>query len=134
MQFGSNGSVKILHWGKDGGPQSKVWGFWFVGIKRWFSLVLLRFDDGSREAFHSHAFDCVSWVIRGQLEEVHLDDLPELHRTGAIIVTRRNTFHKVYSFGRTWVFTLRGPWKETWNEVDETGRFRVLTHGRKELA
>lgn len=134
MQFGQYGAVKILHYGKDGGPESKVWGFWLLGVKRLFSIALLRFEDGSREAYHSHAFNCVSVVLRGTLIEHHLRRLlPEIHTAGAVIVTRRDTFHKVVSVGRTWVLTLRGPWSDTWEESVNGRRF-TLTHGRRELA
>lgn len=138
MQFGPNGAVKILHYGKDGGPESKVWGFWLVGIKSLFSIALLRFEDGSREAYHSHAFNCVSWVLKGELLEFVLDERGGTldcfaYRAGDRIFTYRETFHKVVSIGRTWVLTVRGPWADTWLER-ANGRTYTLTHGRREVA
>lgn len=137
----NNGNIKILHYGKDGGPESKVWGFWPIAIKRLFSIVLLRFENGSREAFHSHAFDCVSWVLTGKLLEEHLETQRlsggwaryEFHEPNLIpVITRKKTFHKVTSTGRTWVISFRGPWAKTWQEFLPNEEMRItLTNGRK---
>lgn len=115
--------------GKDGGPESTVWGYFFE-LKRLFSIVFLRFENGSREAYHSHAFNSISWVW-GELTEYHLDGRVEVHKTSwRPVITRRDTFHKVSSKGRSWVFSLRGPWAKTWQEwVDN--RFVTLSNGRK---
>lgn len=137
--------MKFLQITKDGGAESTVWAHWLIEIKGLFSIALLRFEDGTRDAYHSHAFDCVSWVLRGVL----LEDRIEFHANGSShdvhlhepslrpIVTRRSTFHKVYSFGRTWVLTFRGPWSKTWREAvpDGVGGYaeRTLTHGRKQV-
>src|SRR5688572_23627337 len=111
------GCMKLLSWGKDGGAESTVWGLSVVEIKRLFSIVLLKFENGSRDAYHDHAFDALSWVLRGKLVEEHLtgaetDHYPSLRP----IFTSRRTFHKVTSEGTTWVFSLRGPWKNSWRE------------------
>ena len=58
---------------KDGGPDSTVW-MYGIEVKWLFSILLLRFEDGSRDAYHSHAFDCVSWK-----------NLPVCHWTPAFI-------------------------------------------------
>ena len=55
--------MKLCYVGKDGGPESTVWGFWLIEIKKLFSVALLCFENGSREAFHTHAFNSVSWVL-----------------------------------------------------------------------
>lgn len=116
---------------KDGGPESYVWGLFIIAIKRLFSVVLLRFENGSREAYHSHAFNCFSWVLRGHLTEYHLDGRVEEHPTSwRPFVTRRSTFHKVVSEGRSWVLSFRGPWARTWRESTSEGE-RVLTWGRR---
>ena len=116
---------------KDGGPLSRVWAY-FLENKKLASFGLLRFEDGSREAFHSHAFDCVSLIVGpGSLKEVFTDGRIRYHRPGKILVTRKEDFHKVYSQGRTWVLTLRGPWEQTWEEIDEEGNHKTLSWGRK---
>jgi hypothetical protein len=91
----------------------------------------------------------VSWVLSGCLEEQHHTssrpdaehpfDLLDIHRPSLVpVVTRRSTYHRVRSIGRTWVLTFRGPWSKTWREAvpDGAGGYaeRTLTHGRKEVA
>lgn len=122
--------MKLFSKMKDGGDESRVWGYWLVEIKSLFSIVLLRFENGTREAFHNHAFNCFSWVLSGQLIEYHKDGEVDLHRASwRPFVTRRETYHKVSSVGRSWVLSFRGPWSKTWNEnVD--GEEITLTNGR----
>lgn len=127
--------MRFFHVGKDGGPESTVTGYWLVELKSLFSIALLKFENGSRSAFHSHAFNCVSWVLKGRLREECLFDP---YTKGTVyqpslrpIVTRRTTFHKVNSYGTTWVFTIRGPWSKTWYEYSQdTRKFMTLKNGR----
>lgn len=125
---------------KDGGPESKVTGFFLVEIKSLFTIVLLRFDEGTREAYHSHAFSCISWVLSGGLLECfHGARKRAVHHFPSVVpvITRRSTFHKVYGqAGRsTWVLSFRGPWAQTWNEyLPAEDRTVTLTHGRKEVS
>jgi hypothetical protein len=125
--------MKLLSISKDGGPESNVTAFWLCEIKGLFSVALLRFTHGTRESFHSHAFNSVSWVLRGVLWEEFLQGPAVAHFSGLRPVrTLRNTFHRVFSFGTTWVLTFRGPWAKDWQEYDpNTHRFSRLTHGRK---
>jgi hypothetical protein len=120
---------------KDGGAESRVWAFWLFAWKALCSLVLLRFEDGSRDAFHSHAFDCISWVVSGVLLEEHRDGSTAVYwPSWRPIITRRATFHRVTSFGCTRVISLRGPWADTWKDAPRVaGGYaeRVLTHGRQ---
>lgn len=130
--------MKILSFLKDGGPKSKVWGYFFIEIKSLFSIVLLRFSDGSREAYHSHAFNCFSWVLRGLLHEQRmLNNVDSSFKTFEPslkpFVTTRDNLHKVASRGTTWVLSFRGPWGDTWKEIDESGNHITLTHGRVEV-
>lgn len=52
--------MKILSKSYDGGPDSGVDGYWLIEIKSWFSIVLLHFNPGTREAFHNHAFNALT--------------------------------------------------------------------------
>jgi len=125
--------MKFLSYGKDGGPDSVVWGFWLVEIKPLFSIALLCFEDGSREAYHSHAFNSVSWVLKGRIKEKILEG-PFKDYTPSIkpIMTYRDTFHKVFSFGRTWVLTFRGPWAKEWEEYSPGSKeYTTLKSGRE---
>lgn len=116
-------------WRKDGGPESHVTMIGFE-IKWLFSVLLLRFGDGSREAYHSHAFNSRSLLLTGRLEEWHTDGRENKYLPGSVIRTPRHTFHKVYSFGTSWVLTLRGPWSKYWYERDERGVVTILGPGR----
>jgi len=123
--------VRLMYWGKDGGKYSQVWGWWLVEIMRLFSVVLLCFENGSREAYHEHAFNCFSWVLSGRLRECHLDGHVEIHAPSwRPFIPRRSTFHMVISEGRSWVLSFRGPWTDTWRER-AAGRTVTLTHGRR---
>lgn len=128
--------MKLFSYGKDGGKDSCVWGFWFIELKRWFSIAVLVFEDGSRDAYHSHAFNCMSLVLWGRLREEHLDGRVVDYVPSVVpVITRRETFHKVTSVGRTVVLTFRGPWASTWMEyLPKEDRTVALTHGRKEVS
>lgn len=129
-------TMKFFHYGKDGGPESTVHGFWFVEIKSLFSVALLRFSNGSREAYHSHAFNSKSWVLTGSLREEMLAGEHKTYKPSLRPVsTFRETCHRVISEGVSWVFTVRGPWSKTWYEIDPSkNTFTNLTHGRKVVA
>lgn len=132
--------MKFFKMGKDGGPKSTVTGYWILEIKSLFSIALLKFSDGSRDEYHSHAFNCISWLFSGELhEELHSRTtfrkltvyLPSL----VPILTRRRTFHRVISKGDSWVFTLRGPWVQWWKEYNPwTQKYTTLSHGRKVIS
>jgi quercetin dioxygenase-like cupin family protein len=124
--------MRAFYFGKDGGAESCVWGFWLVELKRLFSIVLLCFEDGTRDAYHSHAFAAVSWVLRGRLEEEVLGGERVTYRPSwRPVWTPRDRFHKVRSVGRSWVLSFRGPWRSTWYEFVPPSTVRVLTHGRR---
>jgi len=118
---------------KDGGEESRVWGYWLVEIKSLFSIVLLRFEDGSRDAYHNHAFHAFSWVLKGKLKEEHMDKpYNYIYPSWKPFITTRSCFHKVTSYGRTWALTFRGPWSKTWREYHpQDDKFIILSGGRK---
>lgn len=123
--------MKFIETSKDGGPDSNVFAHWLFEAKQLASVVLLQFKNGTREAYHNHAFNCISWVLRGKLEERHLDGRIEYHYPSLLpVITRRETFHQVFSYGTTWVLSFRGPWAKEWKEV-ENGEEVTLTNGRK---
>lgn len=133
--------MKLLETTKDDGAESTVWAHWLFELKGIASVVLLRFEDGSRDAYHEHAFNCISWVLRGKLEEHALgeditgpDTVNVYPASWRPVITSRSTFHKVVSHGRTWVISFRGPWARTWREfIPAERRFARLTHGRREV-
>jgi len=130
-----------MSFGNDGGEKSGVTGFWLIEIKSLFSIVLLRFSKGTRENFHSHAFNAVTWFLWGSVEEEHLGENGQLDRVlpwGPSIwpkSTPRGCFHRVKALSDTWAISFRGPWAETWNEYDPRMQEYVkLGHGRKVIA
>lgn len=118
---------------KDGGSQSKVMGFWLIEIKSLFSIVLLRFSAGSREAYHSHAFNGLTWFLSGEVVEYHHNGTVKRWRPSLLPkFTPRSCFHKVYGVKTTYALSFRGPWHSTWREyIPAEKKLITLTHGRK---
>lgn len=127
--------MKLFRYEKDGGAESMVHGLFVVEIKSAFSIVLLRFEGKSREAFHSHAFNAISWVLRGKLvEEVIGGAVNEYPASRKPVLTPRTMFHKVSSDGITWAISFRGPWAEHWQEyLPEEDELVTLAQGRKDV-
>jgi len=124
--------MKLLSYGKDGGDKSNVWGFWLIEIKSLFSIVILCFEKGSRENYHSHAFNALTWFIKGSVDEHHVDGRV-LSWTPSIKpkYTPRSCFHKVFAKKRTFAFCIRGPWSKTWKEFrPSTNEEITLSSGR----
>lgn len=125
--------MRLFFKSKDGGEHSNCTGWWLVESKRFFSVALLKFDGPSRDAFHSHAFNSINWLLKGALEEIHLDKNPEIEYYKPSIkpiIVSRNTFHKVNGNTLGWVISLRGPWVVNWYEVVQN-KLVTLTKGRK---
>lgn len=131
--------MKFFKMAPDGGKGSGVSGFFLVEIKPLFSVVILRFNSGSREAFHSHAFNALTWFLHGRVQEHRIDPV-----TGLVVFTKyfgpsfrpkytpRENHHKVESMRKTWALSIRGPWIDTWREyLPNLRKFVTLTHGRK---
>ena len=117
---------------KDVGPESPVDAFFLVEIKSLFSIAVLRFNRGSRENYHSHAFNALTWFISGDLEEdIYVFKNHKYKRSLLPKVTKRSCVHKVIAHKTSWCFTIRGPWADIWHEVDKDGKLITLTHGRK---
>lgn len=125
--------MKLFSTAKDGGNESHVTGFFIIESKPLFSIVLLHFRNGTREAFHSHAFNAATWVLKGKFLEKKLDGTETLFEPSVKPkLTSRDCFHKVFSYGDTWALSFRGPWSKTWREyLPQEERFVTLTNGRK---
>ena len=116
----------------DGGKESGVTGYFLIEWKPVFSIGLLHFKPGSREAYHNHAFNAISWFIRGSVREELLSGATKRFQASfRPKITKRGCFHRVYAFTSTWALTFRGPWNDTWTEYHpKDGEFVTLTHGR----
>lgn len=128
--------MKILFKSKDGGKNSRVTGYWLIEWKQVGSIVLLCFDKGSREAYHNHAFNAISWILKGKLREVLLSN-EEYILSPSIkpVITPRLRFHRVFGITeKTWVLSFRGPWYKTWKEyLPREDKEIKLTNGRIEI-
>lgn len=127
--------MKIFYKGSDGGPDSGVTGYWLIEWKSVFSVVLLHFSPGSREAFHSHAFNAWTWWLRGDVGEQLLDEAeikawwPSLKPKR----TLRDCFHRVIAGPQgAWAISFRGPWASRWWE-HKAGETYQLQQGRKRV-
>lgn len=127
--------MKLFKQDKDGGKDSPVTGFWIIELKPLFSIVFLKFNKGTREAFHSHAFNALTWFLKGNITEYHTDG--RALQWGASFIpkyTPRVCFHKVFAHIDTYALSIRGPWANTWNEfLPDTKELITLTHGRKRV-
>ena len=130
----------MILWGrKDGGLESKVYA-WGIELKWLGSILLLKFEKGSREAYHNHAFNSISWVLKGSLWEItppakYASDHNWYYPSIFPVKTLRTTNHMVKGMAPSnWVLTFRGPWSKTWTEYRiKEDREVTLTHGRKEV-
>lgn len=129
--------MKLFHKSYDGGADSGVTGYWLVEIKSLFSIVLLHFNPGSRDAYHSHAFSALTWWLKGNVKEQFYD--PEMY--GHIDLnwspswvpkyTPKRNFHRIVAGEKgAWALSIRGPWDRTWKE-HKNGETYELTHGRQ---
>jgi hypothetical protein len=135
--------MKLFFKAKDGGSESKVTGYWLIESKRFGSVVLLKFDKGSREAYHNHAFNAVSWVLKGKLfESIKRDEVGYNVYEGDFIKpslipfkTPRERMHRVYGEAdTTWALSFRGPWEPTWKEyLPKEDKEITLSNGRVEV-
>lgn len=125
--------MKIFSISTDGGDKSNVKGFWLIEIKSLFSIVILCFEKGSRDAYHSHAFNALTWFIWGDVEERHRCGPTKYWKPSLKPkYTPRSCFHQVYCKKRTFAISFRGPWRQSWNEYStKTKKTIVLTSGRK---
>ena len=125
--------MKLFSKAADGGKGSGVTGYFLIEWKRAFSIVLLHFAKGTREAFHEHAFNAWTLWLWGVVVEHHLNGYRKVFSGGMSKFTPRNCFHKIEALEPTWALSIRGPWMDRWREWRQ-GRFVTLTHGRREVA
>jgi hypothetical protein len=123
--------MKLFSVSHDGGKKSGVTGFWLVEIKSLFSIVILKFNKGSREAYHSHAFNAVTWWLKGRVTEHHLDGRVIKWKPSIIPkFTSRECTHKVYANETSYAISFRGPWSKQWSEYTDK-QHTVLSSGRE---
>lgn len=135
--------MKLFKKCSDGGEKSHVTAYVLIEWKAVFSIILLHFKPGTREAFHSHAFNALSFILWGwiteyrlhQIKPVGFGEMRDFKPSFIPKITTRRNCHKVFSHGHSWVLTFRGPWADTWQEYTPSdGELTTLTHGRKVVA
>jgi len=125
--------MRSLEKAKDGGPKSHVEAYFLLELKGLFSIALLKFNIGGRGVYHTHAFNALTWFIKGDLIEEDIDGtLYQYPFSLKPKYTSRSKNHRVKANRVSWCFTIRGPWADTWEEFDE-GIKTILTHGRVKL-
>jgi hypothetical protein len=133
--------MKFFSKAADGGKDSGVTGYFLVEIKSLFSIVLLRFNTGTREALHSHAFNAVTLWLKGKVVEhrvrIQLSDemfwtTSKTYSPGMMKYTSRDNCHQIEALKPSWAISFRGPWVDSWKEI-RRGKTTILTHGRKEV-
>lgn len=124
--------MRFFEKAKDGGAHSNVDAYFLIEIKSLFSIALLKFNKGTRENFHNHAFNAWTWFIKGDLVEETPISRPKNYRRSLLPkVTKKENMHRVIALKDSWAITLRGPWSRTWKELTPQGKTITLTHGRK---
>lgn len=129
--------MKLFRKSYDGGADSGVTGYWLIECKSLFSIVLLHFNPGSREAFHSHAFNAVTWWLKGLVTEEFLGKDATNKPSFRIWTpsfrpkwTPKKCFHKILAGEKgAWALSFRGPWDATWFE-NKNGETYELGQGR----
>ena len=123
--------TKLLESAPDGGEHSPVTAYFLFECKYLCSVAVLRFNKGGREAFHTHAFDALTWFLWGSMEEEDIDGtMYQYKRHLCPKLTRKSKNHKVRATKVSWCITLRGPWEKTWTEHLHGVKTR-FTWGRK---
>tara|TARA_R110000850_G_scaffold46581_2_gene117297 strand:- start:5 stop:406 length:402 start_codon:yes stop_codon:yes gene_type:complete len=120
---------------KDGGSDSPVDAYFLIEIKSLFSVAILKFNKGGREAFHTHAFNAYTWFLKGDLEEE--DVLGSKYQYKRSLLPKYTTIeknHRVLAKEDSYCLTVRGSWVNIWTEYRKDDNTSTLfTLGRKVL-
>lgn len=125
---------RVFYTKPDGGKDSGVTAYFLIEWKVVFSIGILHFKKGSREAYHNHAFNAITWWVSGMVSEQKYEVINDKVFKPSFIpkYTSRNNCHKVFAFKDTWALTFRGNWIDFWFEI-KNGKKTLLTHGRKKV-
>lgn len=125
--------MRFLFSGSDGGKNSGVTGYWLVEWKKGFSINLIKFEPNHRENYHSHAFNALTWWLKGTAtEEFPNGEVKKWKPSFWPKFTPRSNIHRYKPKSTVWAFTVRGPWVDTWKEYNPiTKKYLTLTKGRR---
>jgi hypothetical protein len=131
--YNSKWFPRIFYIKPDGGKDIGVTAYFLIEWKILFSIGILHFKEGSREAYHTHAFNALTWWLKGKVTEEKIDKTTKNFKASfKPKYTLRNNFHKVIAHVDTYALTFRGPWNDTWTKF-KNNKLIILTHGRKEI-
>lgn len=142
--YNSKWFPRLFYVKPDGGKDSGVTGYFLIEWKIIFSIGILHFKKGTREAYHTHAFNGLTWWLKGSVTEAKLnasfdgnelleqsEDITKDYKSSLIPkYTSRDNFHKVIAHKDTWALTFRGRWVDMWYEFKDN-KLITLTHGRR---
>lgn len=125
--------MKLFTKTKDGGPESPVDAYFLIEYKNLFSIAILKFNKGGREAFHTHAFNALTWFILGDLVEEDISGtLLKYKRSLKPKITLRSKNHRVLANKDSYCLTLRGKWVDQWTEYNkDTNTTTIFSKGRR---
>ncbi len=132
MRLGKLG--KIFHWDNTSLGVGNIKRFTIIEIKYLGGIIVNIFNTSNQDRFHSHAFNALSWMIRGHYyEDVIVDgNLLKLKKIERSRFIPRNYIHKITkSSPNAMSITFEGPWESTWNEYFDNGRIKTYSWGRK---
>lgn len=131
--YNSKWFPRLFYTKPDGGKDSGVTAYFLIEWKILFSIGILYFKKGTREAYHNHAFNALTWWLKGDVTEIKINGEEGDYRPSFTPkYTSRTNFHKVRANKDTWALTFRTNWRNTWQEF-KNDEYVILTHGRKTL-
>lgn len=94
--------------------------------KKLFSIKLFHFHktNGSQDRFHTHSFNSVSFLLKGNyVEEVVVDGFvkPLPRNRSKIIYIPKGEFHRITKSDGCKTLLITGPWEPEWVELRELG-------------
>lgn len=102
-----------------------------------FSIIIFNFieSDKVQDRFHTHAFNSVSFKLKGYYEEHILDENGEtliVPRHNVVKFFERDIYHAIGKSNDCWTLLLAGPWKQTWKEFfPNLRKIETLSWSRK---
>ena len=90
--------------------------------KKLFSIKLFHFHktEGSQDRFHTHAFNALSFLLKGNYTEEVLDGKKVLRlprNRSKIIFIPKGQFHRITKSEGCRTLLITGPWDAEWSEL-----------------
>lgn len=88
----------------------------------------MKFNKGTREAYHKHVFDALTWWLWGSvIEHVFNENNEDNNKVEKINwcpwilpkYTPCDNLHKIEALETSYAISFRGPWKDTWYELKQ---------------